>query len=136
MLFCYSAFPILCLLFSGGKRDISHHMDRAAATCVVRRVCIGRGISGLRRRFTRTLRDRLLGHVLYLHCSHLYRVLFPSLLGHVTGDCDINSLAFDILSLEGLVLIPRFFSVLAIFPYYGTFPCLKKWQRNFSSFSL
>jgi hypothetical protein len=52
-----------------------------------------------------------------------------------TQNSDLASVAFDILSLEGLLLIPRFFSFLAIFPYYGTlFPCLKELAKEFVKF--
>lgn len=54
---------------------------------------------------------------------------------YIYDNSDLAYIAFDILSLEGLLLIPRFFSFLAIFPYYGTlFPCLKELAKEFVKF--
>ncbi|KAK9239902.1 hypothetical protein V1525DRAFT_397089 [Lipomyces kononenkoae] len=40
--------------------------------------------------------------------------------------------AFDVLSLEALLLVPRVFSSLAITPYFGTLlPCLKQMTKDF-----
>ncbi|KAK9369133.1 hypothetical protein V1509DRAFT_621234 [Lipomyces kononenkoae] len=40
--------------------------------------------------------------------------------------------AFDVLSLEALLLVPRMFSSLAITPYFGTLlPCLKQMTKDF-----
>ncbi|KAK9361088.1 hypothetical protein V1504DRAFT_475414 [Lipomyces starkeyi] len=40
--------------------------------------------------------------------------------------------AFDVLSLEALLLVPRVFSSLAISPYFGTLlPCLKQMTKDF-----
>uniref|UniRef100_A0A060SZF3 ARAD1C07194p n=1 Tax=Blastobotrys adeninivorans TaxID=409370 RepID=A0A060SZF3_BLAAD len=47
----------------------------------------------------------------------------------------VTPLAFDILSLEALLLIPRFFSFLSIFPYFGTLlPCLRDLTKEFVKF--
>ncbi|KAK9454321.1 hypothetical protein V1511DRAFT_460364 [Dipodascopsis uninucleata] len=43
--------------------------------------------------------------------------------------------AFDILSLEALLLVPRVFSSLSISPYFGTLlPCLKQMTKDFMKF--
>lgn len=48
---------------------------------------------------------------------------------------DLNSWAFDILSLEALFLIPRICSILSLSPYWGTMiPCLKEMGKDFCKF--
>ncbi|KAK9473395.1 uncharacterized protein V1510DRAFT_347890, partial [Dipodascopsis tothii] len=43
--------------------------------------------------------------------------------------------AFDILSLEALILVPRVFSSLSVSPYFGTLlPCLKQMTKDFFKF--
>jgi hypothetical protein len=45
---------------------------------------------------------------------------------------DISELAFDILALEALFMIPRIFSILSLSPYWGTLiPCLKEMGKDF-----
>jgi hypothetical protein len=47
----------------------------------------------------------------------------------------INDLAFDILSLEALFMIPRICSILSLSPYWGTLiPCLKEMGKDFVKF--
>lgn len=54
---------------------------------------------------------------------------------YLRDDYILNSLSFDILSLEALLLVPRFFSFLSIFPYFGTIlPCLKELTKEFVKF--
>lgn len=54
---------------------------------------------------------------------------------YIYYDYQTNSLAFDVLSLEALLLVPRFFSFLSIFPYFGTIlPCLKEMTKEFVKF--
>lgn len=54
---------------------------------------------------------------------------------YLLNDYALNSLSFDILSLEALLLVPRFFSFLSIFPYFGTIlPCLKELTKEFVKF--
>ncbi|KAA8916064.1 hypothetical protein TRICI_001787 [Trichomonascus ciferrii] len=54
---------------------------------------------------------------------------------YLRNDYILNSLSFDILSLEALLLVPRFFSFLSIFPYFGTIlPCLKELTKEFVKF--
>ncbi len=46
-----------------------------------------------------------------------------------------TDLSFDLLALEGACLIPRMFSFLTVFPYFGTlFPCLKEMAKQFFKF--
>ncbi|KAF4990691.1 hypothetical protein FDECE_14273 [Fusarium decemcellulare] len=45
---------------------------------------------------------------------------------------ELSDLAFDILSLEALFMIPRIFSILSLSPYWGTLiPCLKEMGKDF-----
>ncbi|KAK9481206.1 hypothetical protein V1514DRAFT_2364 [Lipomyces japonicus] len=47
----------------------------------------------------------------------------------------LADVAFDVLSLEALLLVPRVFSSLAVFPYFGTLlPCLKQMTKDFLKF--
>jgi hypothetical protein len=47
----------------------------------------------------------------------------------------ISDLAFDILSLEALFMIPRICSILSLSPYWGTLiPCLKEMGKDFVKF--
>ncbi|KAK9465862.1 hypothetical protein V1512DRAFT_292047 [Lipomyces arxii] len=44
-------------------------------------------------------------------------------------------IAFDVLSLEALLLVPRVFSALSMSPYFGTLlPCLKQMTKDFMKF--
>lgn len=46
-----------------------------------------------------------------------------------------TSLSFDVLSLEAVLLVPRLFSFLFIFPYFGTLlPCLRDLSMEFFKF--
>ncbi|KAF2816252.1 uncharacterized protein BDZ99DRAFT_484915 [Mytilinidion resinicola] len=48
---------------------------------------------------------------------------------------DLVDMAFDILALEALLLIPRIFSLLSLNPYFGTLiPCLKEMTKDFCKF--
>lgn len=47
----------------------------------------------------------------------------------------MNDLAFDVLSLEALFMIPRICSILSLSPYWGTLiPCLKEMAKDFLKF--
>lgn len=57
------------------------------------------------------------------------------IVGYLKDDYSITAMAFDVLSLEALLLVPRFFSFLSIFPYFGTLlPCLKELTKDFVKF--
>ena len=57
------------------------------------------------------------------------------IIGISTHNHGLNTWAFDILSLEGLFLIPRIFSILSLSPYWGTLiPCLKEMGKDFAKF--
>ncbi|KAI5795609.1 hypothetical protein EDC01DRAFT_59034 [Geopyxis carbonaria] len=57
------------------------------------------------------------------------------ILGVVQNSDDITDTAFDILSLEALLLIPRVFSLLSLNPYFGVLvPCLKQMTKEFMKF--
>ncbi|KOS23286.1 Calcium channel YVC1 [Escovopsis weberi] len=52
--------------------------------------------------------------------------------GLVHGDRRINDLAFDVLALEALFMVPRICSILSLSPYWGTLiPCLKEMGKDF-----
>ncbi|CAN6669889.1 hypothetical protein TRVA0_042S00606 [Trichomonascus vanleenenianus] len=56
--------------------------------------------------------------------------------GMVLGRSDLTQMSFDVLSLEALMLVPRLFSFLSIYPYFGTLlPCLKELTKEFIKFS-
>ena len=42
------------------------------------------------------------------------------ILGLVNGKDDTTELAYDVLGLEALFLVPRIFSLLSLNPYFGT----------------
>ncbi|KAH7116085.1 hypothetical protein B0J11DRAFT_117124 [Dendryphion nanum] len=47
----------------------------------------------------------------------------------------VNELAYDVLGLEALFLVPRIFSLLSLNPYFGTLiPCLKEMTKDFVKF--
>lgn len=49
----------------------------------------------------------------------------------------MSDLAFDILSLEGLLMIPRICSFLSLSPYWGTLiPCLREMGKDFIKFMI
>lgn len=53
------------------------------------------------------------------------------------GDNRITDMAFDILSLEALLVIPRICSFLSLSPYWGTLiPCLKEMGKDFVKFMI
>uniref|UniRef100_A0A0D2XWT1 Calcium channel YVC1-like C-terminal transmembrane domain-containing protein n=1 Tax=Fusarium oxysporum (strain Fo5176) TaxID=660025 RepID=A0A0D2XWT1_FUSOF len=55
-----------------------------------------------------------------------------SIIGIVQNKPDLNDLAFDILALEALFMIPRIFSILSLSPAWGTLiPCLKEMGKDF-----
>ncbi|KAF2734929.1 hypothetical protein EJ04DRAFT_223379 [Polyplosphaeria fusca] len=48
---------------------------------------------------------------------------------------DVTELAYDVLGLEALFLVPRIFSLLSLNPYFGTLlPCLKEMTKDFVKF--
>lgn len=50
-------------------------------------------------------------------------------------DSKINDLAFNVLALEALFMIPRICSILSLSPYWGTLiPCLKEMGKDFLKF--
>ncbi|GAW20019.1 hypothetical protein ANO14919_095130 [Xylariales sp. No.14919] len=59
-----------------------------------------------------------------LRCVGLYR-----------KDYDLVDIAFDVLALEALFMVPRVFSLLSLSPYWGTLiPCLKAMGTDFLKF--
>lgn len=47
----------------------------------------------------------------------------------------MNDMAFDVLSLEALFMVPRICSILSLSPYWGTLiPCLKEMGKDFFKF--
>ncbi|GAB7343205.1 hypothetical protein MBLNU457_1270t2 [Dothideomycetes sp. NU457] len=57
------------------------------------------------------------------------------MVGLANGDARTIDTAFDILSTEALVLIPRLCSLLSLHPYFGTLlPCLKEMTKDFIKF--
>ncbi|KAI5463523.1 hypothetical protein BGZ63DRAFT_381639 [Mariannaea sp. PMI_226] len=54
------------------------------------------------------------------------------IIGIAQGKPQLSELAFDILSLEALFMIPRIFSILSLSPGFGTLiPCLKEMGKDF-----
>ncbi|PHH83926.1 hypothetical protein CDD83_2785 [Cordyceps sp. RAO-2017] len=57
------------------------------------------------------------------------------IIGLARQDSYLTGLAFDILSLEALFMMPRLCSVLSLSPYWGTLiPCLKEMGKDFLKF--
>ncbi|KAF1927867.1 uncharacterized protein M421DRAFT_162320 [Didymella exigua CBS 183.55] len=55
--------------------------------------------------------------------------------GLSNGEMDTIDLAYDVLGLEALFLVPRIFSLLSLNPYFGTLiPCLKEMTKDFVKF--
>ncbi|KAG5354534.1 hypothetical protein CJU89_6305 [Yarrowia sp. B02] len=55
---------------------------------------------------------------------------------YVDDDIWLTKLSFDVLSLEAILLFPRVFSLLSIYPYYGILlPCLKTLTKDFIKFT-
>uniref|UniRef100_A0A8H7MYM1 Calcium channel YVC1-like C-terminal transmembrane domain-containing protein n=1 Tax=Bionectria ochroleuca TaxID=29856 RepID=A0A8H7MYM1_BIOOC len=55
--------------------------------------------------------------------------------GISTSRSNISELAFDILSLEALLVMPRIFSFLSLNPYWGTLiPCIRAMAKDFVKF--
>ncbi|KAI0021625.1 hypothetical protein F4780DRAFT_737071 [Xylariomycetidae sp. FL0641] len=56
-------------------------------------------------------------------------------IGLCKHDFDLVDLAFDILALEALFMVPRVSSILSLLPYWGTLiPCLKEMGKDFFKF--
>ncbi|KAI1767255.1 hypothetical protein GGR53DRAFT_482761 [Hypoxylon sp. FL1150] len=56
-------------------------------------------------------------------------------MGLYTGDYTLVDIAFDVLSLEALFMVPRVCSILSLSPYWGTLiPCLKEMGKDFLKF--
>lgn len=54
----------------------------------------------------------------------------------IINDIWLTKLSFDVLSLEAILLFPRVFSLLSIYPYYGILlPCLKTLTKDFVKFT-
>jgi hypothetical protein len=63
--------------------------------------------------------------------------VFAGVIGISTHNSAISDIAFDILSLEALLVIPRIGSFLSLSPYWGTLiPCLKEMGKDFIKFML
>ncbi|KAL2022909.1 hypothetical protein VTK56DRAFT_4440 [Thermocarpiscus australiensis] len=57
------------------------------------------------------------------------------IVGLQTNNARLVDLAFDILALEALFMVPRVFSILSLSPYWGTLiPCLKEMGKDFLKF--
>ncbi|UKZ54228.1 hypothetical protein TrVGV298_008035 [Trichoderma virens] len=57
------------------------------------------------------------------------------IIGIMREDLRLNDLAFDVLALEALFMIPRICSILSLSPYWGTLiPCLKEMGKDFIKF--
>ncbi|KAK4150598.1 hypothetical protein C8A00DRAFT_46056 [Chaetomidium leptoderma] len=57
------------------------------------------------------------------------------IVGLQTGNARLVDLAFDVLALEALFMVPRVFSILSLSPYWGTLiPCLKEMGKDFLKF--
>ncbi|OTB06287.1 hypothetical protein M426DRAFT_9775 [Hypoxylon sp. CI-4A] len=55
--------------------------------------------------------------------------------GLYKGDYTLVDIAFDVLSLEALFMVPRVCSILSLSPYWGTLiPCLKEMGKDFLKF--
>lgn len=56
-------------------------------------------------------------------------------IGIAKQDPSIVGSSYDVLSLQGILLVPRLFSFLTLSPYFGTlFPCLRKLTADFLKF--
>jgi len=59
----------------------------------------------------------------------------PGIVGLSTNDNNLTNIAFDVLSLEALFMVPRICSILSLSPYWGTLiPCLKEMGKDFVKF--
>ncbi|KAL7891985.1 hypothetical protein HDV63DRAFT_299598 [Trichoderma sp. SZMC 28014] len=57
------------------------------------------------------------------------------IIGIMRPETRCNDLAFDVLALEALFMIPRICSILSLSPYWGTLiPCLKEMGKDFIKF--
>ncbi|KAG6029388.1 hypothetical protein E4U41_000349 [Claviceps citrina] len=57
------------------------------------------------------------------------------IIGLVRHDNTMNEIAFNVLSLEALFMMPRICSILSLSPYWGTLvPCLKEMGKDFVKF--
>jgi hypothetical protein len=66
---------------------------------------------------------------------HRQTLTSVGLLGFVYDDIELKEVAFDVLSLEALFMIPRICSILSLSPYWGTLiPCLKEMGKDFVKF--
>ncbi|SPN99870.1 uncharacterized protein DNG_02722 [Cephalotrichum gorgonifer] len=64
-------------------------------------------------------------------------IIFAALrvIGIYTGNQDVIQVAFDILALEALFMVPRICSFLSLSPYWGTLiPCFKEMGKDFIKF--
>ncbi|KAK4900599.1 hypothetical protein LTR27_002315 [Elasticomyces elasticus] len=61
--------------------------------------------------------------------------LVVRIIGMAKDDHKLIDIAFDILSVEALFLVPRICSLLSLHPYFGTLlPCLKEMTKDFLKF--
>lgn len=59
----------------------------------------------------------------------------PGVIGTTTENAAVVDVAFDILALEALFMVPRIFSFLSLSPYWGTLiPCFKEMGKDFLKF--
>lgn len=66
----------------------------------------------------------------YLNTNH-----DEGIIGIMRPETRCNDLAFDVLALEALFMIPRICSILSLSPYWGTLiPCLKEMGKDFIKF--
>jgi hypothetical protein len=57
------------------------------------------------------------------------------IVGLTTANATTIDLAYDVLGLEALFLVPRIFSLLSLNRYFGTLiPCLKEMTKDFIKF--
>lgn len=63
------------------------------------------------------------------------RLTRAGVIGTTTHNAAIVDVAFDILALEALFMVPRIFSFLSLSPYWGTLiPCFKEMGKDFLKF--
>ena len=77
----------------------------------------------------------ILRKIFSLHPSFKFPLTLPGIIGVAYQSEYINDLAFNVLALEALFMIPRICSILSLSPYWGTLiPCLKEMGKDFLKF--
>lgn len=62
-------------------------------------------------------------------------LIATGIIGLETQNAELIDLAFDVLALEALLMVPRVCSILSLSPYWGTLiPCLKEMAKDFIKF--